>query len=191
MYRILIAALMAWTFSPFAARAQDAEDARSFVLYYHDLMDTGELERVAALYHPDAIDEIRRLTVAVMAEDTAGDLAFFLDVPDTAAFLALPPAEAISRILDLALEEDGVLDNNRAVTVTIGEVVPHESDFDIVHVRYHIKGEIDGEAVDRQETMSLRIWQGQWRALFSLSVLLMLDFWNEPIGWPPPGPYDS
>ncbi|HUF26802.1 MAG TPA: hypothetical protein VMM18_07470 [Gemmatimonadaceae bacterium] len=35
-------------------------------------------------------------------------------------------------------------------------------------------------AVDREGTMSLRAWQGEWRAI-PPEVREMLDLWNEPI----------
>lgn len=178
MHRILIAALVALIISPVSARAQDAEDARSFVLYYYDLLDTRELEKLGALYHPDEVEEIRDMTVEAIAQDTAGDLAFFLAVRDTTHFLALSPAEGLARVLDLVLDEPGLYDDARNVTVTVGDVVPDEFDPDIVHVTYRQQGEADGETFDREGTMSLRSWQGRWRATFPPDVRDMLDVWT-------------
>lgn len=133
------------------------------------LTRAGDWPAYAKLLHPEALVALQRMFHDVVAGDTSHEAGRQLfAVADVAAFDALPPSAVFERLMaTLTRIPQFAAALASAEGVVVGSVAEGA---DFVHVVFRVSASADSLTFSRVSAMTLRKFEGQWRALLSGNI---------------------
>lgn len=133
------------------------------------LTRAGDWPGYAKLLHPEALVALQRMFHDVVVGDTSHEAGKQLfGVADVAAFDALPASEVFQRLMaTLTRIPQFAAALASAEGVVVGSV-PEGAD--LVHVVFRVSASADSLTFSRVSAMTLRKFEGQWRALLSGNI---------------------
>lgn len=157
------------------APAMAQESPESVATALTEALQTGDFEHAARLMAPDAIADFRDLIIQLAELDSSGEFAEALfdgDAPDD--FDAVSPEQAFAGFMRVLMagspELFGMMSTMRV------EVIGHvmEGD-DLAHVVTRNQGEMLGVEYEAVDVVSVRLVDGQWRALLKQDLKMALE----------------
>jgi hypothetical protein len=153
------------------AFAQTSSDTpESVAASYMAAMRAGDWARCAALMHPDALTQLRRIFTPIVAADESGQvLRQIFNVQNNNEFAQLSDAvlfERVMRAVSARSPETSAGFTNATMTI-IGSV-PESPDMS--HVVYRMEIPVEGVTVTTLSVMSLRRHGATWRALLTGNI---------------------
>jgi hypothetical protein len=132
-----------------------------------------DLRRAAACMHPEALDRLKAFLVDIATLDPQGGFAsMFVGASDVEAVRALPPPEAFARFIGTVMRLEPEMGNAfQSLDVDVlGHVVEGDT---LAHVvtRSHVT--VKGLDVTQTEVVSMKAYEGEWRALLSGDIEMM------------------
>ena len=148
-----------------AAAATPEEVARQMLT----LTRAGDWPGYAKLLHPEALVALQRMFHDVVAGDASHEAGKQLfGVADLAAFDALPASEVFQRMMaTLTKIPQFAAALASAEGVIVGSVAEGS---DLVHVVFRLSASAESLTFSRVSAMTLRKFDGQWRALLSGNI---------------------
>lgn len=162
-----LALLLAAAFASAESQASTSGTPEEFAKRYIATINAGNFAATAALMHPVALTSVRHFLLALASRDPSGmTLQKFAGVQDTAALRALPDSEMYARFIKASFETQPELSS--ALRTATGQILGHVDEApDLTHVVYRMTMQLSGTPLHKIDVLSLRRWNGQWRALLS------------------------
>ncbi len=133
------------------------------------LTRAGDWPGYAKLLHPEALVALQRMFHDVVAGDASHEAGRQLfGVADVAAFDALPASEVFQRLMATLTKIPQFAAALASADGVIVGSVPEGAD--LVHVVFRVSASADSMTFSRVSAMTLRRFEGQWRALLSGNI---------------------
>ena len=129
-------------------------------------MRAQEFDRLAAMMHPEALDQLSRTFGAIAAADSSGEvLGQIFGTRSLAEFRALTPADVFARLNRSLIQSPEMQQAFTSMDVTFVGSVPEPPD--MAHVVYRMRMTVEGVTVGKTEVLSFKRLGSEWRALLT------------------------